>query len=157
MIADGQYTEGEIDYLIRIPPGWTPERNDTRSNSVPLVYLQGLGFGLVSDHHHCQHKKLTSQLQNHLLIKHLIKSLPTHPLLIPIPPHTSQSVFHPRHLRPWSRPEVVSVMKRICTKWGFWEEGDDQTPSKGGVSMLSHSNGSVAHGWRESSPNCPLL
>jgi len=40
-------------------------------------------------------------------------------------------------------------MKRICTKWGFWEEGDDQTPSKGGVSMLSHSNGSVAHGWRE--------
>jgi len=90
------------------------------------------------------------QLQNHLLIKHLIKSLPTHPLLIPIPPHTSQSVFHHRHLRPWSRPEVVSVMKRICTKWGFWEEGDAQTPSKGGVSMLSHSNGSVAHGWRES-------
>jgi hypothetical protein len=89
------------------------------------------------------------QLQNHLLIKHLIKSLPTHPLLIPIPPHTSQSVFHPRHLRPWSRPEVVNVMKRICTKWGFWEEGDDQTPSKGGVSMLSHSNGSVAHGWCE--------
>jgi hypothetical protein len=41
------------------------------------------------------------------------------------------------------------VMKRICTKWGFWEEGDDQTPSKGGVSMLSHSNGSVAHGWCE--------
>jgi len=32
-------------------------------------------------------------------------------------------------------------------KWGFWEEGDDDTPSKGGVSMLSHSNGSVAHGW----------
>jgi hypothetical protein len=41
------------------------------------------------------------------------------------------------------------VMKRICTKWGFWEEGDDLTPVKGGVSLLSHSNGSVAHGWRE--------
>ena len=90
-----------------------------------------------------------NQLQNHLLIKHLIKSLPTHPLVIPIPPHTSQAVFHPRHLRPWSRTEVVNVMKRICTKWGFWEEGDDETPSKGGVSMLSHSNGSVAHGWRK--------
>jgi hypothetical protein len=43
-----QYREGEIDYLIRIPPGWTPERNDERSNCVPVVYLQGLGFGLVS-------------------------------------------------------------------------------------------------------------
>jgi hypothetical protein len=44
---------------------------------------------------------------------------------------------------------MVSAMKRICTKWGFWEEGDDDTPTKGGVSMLSHSNGSVAHGWSE--------
>lgn len=46
--ADRQYREGELEYLIRIPPGWTPERNDSRSNSVPVVYLHGLGFGLVS-------------------------------------------------------------------------------------------------------------
>lgn len=46
---------------------------------------------------------------------------------------------------------MVGAIKRICTKWGFWEEGDEDTPVKGGVSMLSHSNGSVAHGWGESS------
>jgi len=45
---------------------------------------------------------------------------------------------------------MVSAIKRICTKWGFWEEGDENAPVKGGVSMLSHSNGSVAHGWGES-------
>lgn len=51
-------------------------------------------------------------------------------------------------------------MKNICRQWGFWngsddeskaqgEEGDDREKVIGGVSMLSHSNGSVGHAWSE--------
>lgn len=98
------------------------------------------------------------QLQSHLLIKHLIQSLPTHPLLIPLSPHTSQALFHHRHLQPWTRAELITAMKNICRKWGFWdgdddeskapdEGGDDREEAIGGVSMLSHSNGSVGHAW----------
>ncbi|WWD20201.1 hypothetical protein CI109_104677 [Kwoniella shandongensis] len=135
----GLYREGEIEYLIRIPKDWTPEKGKTVPNALPVVYMHGLGFGL---------------LQSHLLIKHLIKSLPTHPLLIPLSPHTSQSLFHPRHLRPWTRPELVESMKTICKQWGFWDE-EARGDKMGGVSMLSHSNGSVAHGWILK--DCPKL
>ncbi|ORY34890.1 hypothetical protein BCR39DRAFT_515410 [Naematelia encephala] len=130
----GLYKEGDIEYLVRIPAGWTPEKGRTVDNAMPIVYLHGLGFGL---------------LQSHLLVKHLLKSLPTHPLLIPISPHTSQAFFHPRFLRPWTRPELVEGMKAICTRWGFWNEPQTGMGSRstGGVSLMSHSNGSVPHGW----------
>ena len=53
LMVDFKYHEGEIDYLVRIPLGWTPEMGRSRSNCVPIVYLHGLGFGLVSldDHY----------------------------------------------------------------------------------------------------------
>ena len=47
------------------------------------------------------------------------------------------------------------AIQAICTKWGFWEEApglrraDGVIGGKGGVSLMSHSNGSVAHGWSE--------
>ncbi|WVR08179.1 hypothetical protein IAU60_005225 [Kwoniella sp. DSM 27419] len=134
------YREGDIEYLIRIPKDWTPDKGKTVPNAMPVVYLHGLGFGL---------------LQSHLLIKHLIKSLPTHPILIPLSPHTSQSLFHHRHLKPWTRPELVQAMKNICTTWGFWDESATSKSKMGGVSLLSHSNGSVAHGWILK--DCPSL
>ncbi|KAL1407461.1 hypothetical protein Q8F55_006894 [Vanrija albida] len=126
------YREGDIDLIVRIPPGWTPEKGRTERNALPIVYLHGLGFGM---------------LQNHLLVHHLVGSLPTHPLLIPIPHYTSQAIFHKRFLRPWSRTEFTSAIKSACERWGFWTEGVNGEPDQGGVSMLSHSNGSVHHGW----------
>lgn len=77
----------------------------------------------------------------------LVYSLPTHPLFMPIEHHTAQNVFHQRHLRPWRRPEFVSAIRAACVRWGFWEPGQDGRKGHGGVSMLSHSNGSVHHGW----------
>ncbi|KAL0250013.1 hypothetical protein I308_103316 [Cryptococcus tetragattii IND107] len=147
----GLYREGDIEYLIRIPKNWTPDKGRKIPNAMPVVYLHGLGFGL---------------LQSHLLIKHLIQSLPTHPLLIPLSPHTSQALFHHRHLQPWTRAELITAMKNICRKWGFWdgdddeskapdEGGDDREEAIGGVSMLSHSNGSVGHAWILK--DCPSL
>ncbi|WRT69556.1 uncharacterized protein IL334_006543 [Kwoniella shivajii] len=135
----GLYREGDVEYLIRIPKGWTPEKGRTEPNAIPVVYLHGLGFGL---------------LQSHFLIKHLISSLPSHPILIPLSPYTAQSLFHHRHLRPWTRQQLVDAMKNICTQWGFWDEGA-RGSMRGGVSLLSHSNGSVAHGWILK--DCPSL
>jgi hypothetical protein len=119
--------EGPVEYLIRIPKGWTPDKGRTHPNAMPIVYLHGLGFGLM---------------QNHLLINHLIQSLPTHPVLVPLAHHTAHAFFHERHLRPWTRTELVEAMKEICRKWGFWEEpqsGMGQLQSDiGGVSLMSH-------------------
>ncbi|TXT09144.1 hypothetical protein VHUM_02618 [Vanrija humicola] len=126
------YREGDIDLIVRIPPGWTPEKGRNERNAMPIVYLHGLGFGM---------------LQNHLLVDHLVKSLPTHPLLIPLPHYTSQAIFNRRFLRPWTRAEFTKAIKNACERWGFWTEGVDGAPDQGGVSMLSHSNGSVHHGW----------
>jgi hypothetical protein len=72
------YREGPVEYLIPIPKGWTPDKGRTHPNAMPIVYLHGLGFGLI---------------QNHLLIKHLIQSLPTHPLVVPLahPPPMASS------------------------------------------------------------------
>nr|WVH01958.1 uracil phosphoribosyltransferase [Naematelia aurantialba] len=139
----GHYKEGDIEYLIRIPAGWTPEKGRIAPNAIPVIYLHGLGFGL---------------LQSHLVIKHLLKSLPTHPILVPISRYTSQAFFHPRFLRPWTRTELVDGIKAICTRWGFWAEPQTGMGSRsggGGVSLMSHSNGSVAHGWILK--DCPSL
>lgn len=136
-----QYSEGEIDYLVRIPPGWTPSR--TQDTSLPVVYLHGLGFGLVSDSACVADDQITS----YALIKSLIKALPDQPLLIPLQPHTSQSIFHPRHLKPWTRGEFVESIARTCAEFGFWLPPRDGAEAQGGCSILSHSNGSVPHCW----------
>jgi hypothetical protein len=44
--SNKQYSDGNIDYLVRIPPGWTPSRS--KDTGLPVIYLHGLGFGLVS-------------------------------------------------------------------------------------------------------------
>ncbi|RXK38174.1 hypothetical protein M231_04548 [Tremella mesenterica] len=130
------YREGEIDYLLRIPNGWTPTKGRHLTNNMPVIYLHGLGFGA---------------LQNHFLVRHLIKSLPTHPIVIPLAYHTSQAFFHPRYLKPWSREEMVGSIKGICKRWQFWDEDSEG----GGVSLMSHSNGSVGHSWILK--DCPAL
>ena len=81
------------------------------------------------------------------LIKSLIKSLPDQPLLIPLQPHTSQSISHPRHLKPWTRAEFVASITRTCITFGLWTPPTDDRVAQGGCSILSHSNGSVPHAW----------
>lgn len=113
---------------MRIPPNWTPSKARADTRCMPIVYLHGLGFGL---------------LQSHFLIRSLLTNLSSHPIVVPLAPHTRQSVFHHRHTRPWTQDEVVDGMTEICKRHGFWDG------AKGGVSMMSHSNGSVVHTWRE--------
>jgi hypothetical protein len=139
--SNKQYSDGNIDYLVRIPPGWTPSQS--KDTGLPVIYLHGLGFGLVSP----TPGPADDQVTSFALIKSLIKSLPDQPLLIPLQPHTSQSIFHPRHLRPWTRAEFVESLSRTCTKFGFWTPPTNGAEVQGGCSILSHSNGSVPHAW----------
>jgi hypothetical protein len=56
-------------------------------------------------------------------------------------------VFHPRHLVPLNRPETVTGIKLACQRWGFFDDEKDGSPRNDGIVIVSHSNGSVGHGW----------
>lgn len=127
------YREGDIDYLIRIPRNWTAEKAKTDPDYMPIIYLHGLGFGL---------------LQSCSMISHLNTEKPNHPVVVPLAHHTAQAIFQPRHLRPWGRRELVDAIRGICDRWGFYSEVKGRPT--GGISLLSHSNGSVAHAWSKS-------
>jgi hypothetical protein len=55
-------------------------------------------------------------------------------------------IFHPRHLVPFSHLETVNSIKLACERWSFFDEAIDTSPSDG-IVIMSHSNGSVGHGW----------
>lgn len=53
---------------------------------------------------------------------------------------------------------MVKDVRAICERWGFWTEGPlqakgvrgkgpDEKSARRGIAILSHSNGSIAHGW----------
>ncbi|KZT62135.1 hypothetical protein CALCODRAFT_505727 [Calocera cornea HHB12733] len=119
---------GEMEFLVRIPHGWTPEQGRTDPKQAPVVLFHGLGIGLM------QYKNVLHDLASELT---------SHPLLIPLQPHISQDILHPRHLAPPGRDETVASVKTAIEELGFApdEEGN------GGVVFLSHSNGTIAHAW----------
>ena len=43
--SNEQYSDGKIDYLVRVPPGWTS--SGVKETGLPVIHLHGLGFGLV--------------------------------------------------------------------------------------------------------------
>ncbi|OSX60266.1 hypothetical protein POSPLADRAFT_1182745 [Postia placenta MAD-698-R-SB12] len=129
-----------LDYVLRIPPGW-----NHITGPRPLVFMHGLGLGIT-------------QYQRFLTT--LLRTAPNHPILVPLQPHVSQQIFHPRYLRPLGRRDMAGTLAGLLDKlgWAKWEdkeesdrerekgEGDrDQVPM--GVTMISHSNGSFVHAW----------
>lgn len=92
------------------------------------------------------------QIQNIHVVQTLVQRLPDVPIIVPIQPHISMHVFHPRHLKPPSRNETVTDIRAICKRWNFWSEDaavrdEGGKPARRGIAILSHSNGSIAHGW----------
>jgi hypothetical protein len=67
--------------------------------------------------------------------------------MIPLQPHISMQIFHPRHLVPFNRPETVTSIKLACQRWGFFNEETSGSATNDGIVIMSHSNGSVGHGW----------
>ncbi|KAJ6515813.1 hypothetical protein C8R45DRAFT_957697 [Mycena sanguinolenta] len=123
-----------LEYLVYVPDNW-----DAVNGPRPTVFLHGLGLGL---------------LQYHPVTRDLRLQFPGRPLLIPLQPHISQDVFHPRFLDPICRQDLADRLAGLMHELGWVE-----LPSKDsvdlsqedvlgpGVTMVSHSNGSYLHAW----------
>ena len=116
-----------LDYLLRVPRTWNPA-----TGARPIVFWHGLGLGLV---------QYNAQLVD------LMSLCPDRPLLVPLQPHISQDIFHPRFLTPLGRRETAECMAGLMEELGWVPERKAEadkpqsqfTPSKKGVTMVSHS------------------
>lgn len=117
---------GDLPYLVYVPDGWTPERSARGEVPLPAVLLHGLGFGVVQ----------YATVMYGLLCPGGRRA--SRPLLVPLQPWMSYDFFSPRFLRPWQAPEACAAVMRMLQRHGF-----DQC----GVSILSHSMGTILHTW----------
>lgn len=112
-------------YIVRIPDSWDPV-----SGPRPIVFVHGLGLGI---------------LQYVLLLRHLMQALPDRPLLVPLQPHISQEIFHPRFLKPLSRSETSECLSGLLCQLGWVKREENRRKEaqehnvERGVTMLSHS------------------
>lgn len=119
-------TQGRLSYLVKVPRNWTPEKAADPANKGryrPTIFAHGLGIGLA------QYSSLVMQLAHSELAK-------THPLMIPLQPHTSQAVFSRHFLKPLTHHEMVRCLRVAMRELG-WEK----------VQILSHSMGTIVHSW----------
>ncbi|GAA5941895.1 hypothetical protein JCM3775_004795 [Rhodotorula graminis] len=113
-------------YLVKIPEGWSP-REDAPEDEKPLVFIHGLGMGLA------QYTTLVSVLSKSRAVRN-------RPILVLLQPHISMSIFSPGYLDPVEQEDCAAGLDRVLRKHGFDERA-------GGCTVLSHSNGSIVHGW----------
>jgi pimeloyl-ACP methyl ester carboxylesterase len=118
----------DFRYLVRTPKHW-----NSATDPRPIVFIHGLGLGLV---------------QYHRTIAHLFNTFPDRPILILIQPHISQNIFHPQYLRPMPRRQMANRLARLLSKlgWADYETLDTAESSKEekdfkqqGVTLMSHS------------------
>jgi hypothetical protein len=117
-----------------MPDNWDPV-NSPR----PVVFLHGLGLGI---------------LQYHGFIAHLLEQFHDRPILIPLQPQISQEFFHPHFLKPPSRHEMADRLAGLLNELGWVsldtndekeaEEEDEVASSlmqnsQTGITLLSHS------------------
>lgn len=119
-----------------MPGDWDPTTSPR-----PVVFLHGLGLGL---------------LQYHNTIAHLLEKFPDRPILVPLQPQISQDFFHPHFLKPPSRYEMADRLAGLLSELGWVsldikadkdmesEEEDEVTSflmenSQRGITLLSHS------------------
>ena len=86
-----------------------------------MIFIHGLGLGVV---------------QYMRILTHLLNELPDQPIVIPLQPHISQDFFHPRHLRPIGREEMVDTLIGFLTELGWVGNSAKQ---RQGVTIMSHS------------------
>ena len=123
MRANGfkEIKDGDCRYLVRIPSGWVPKRDSAEANR-PLLFVHGLGIGIP------QYATLVSYLAK-------AKTLKDRPIAILIQPHISMSFFAKNYLNPPNEQTSCAGIERMAKRWGF---------DKSGLTVLSHSNGTVS-------------
>ncbi|KAF8663421.1 hypothetical protein AX16_000992 [Volvariella volvacea WC 439] len=135
-VSYGSYNN--LEYMIRIPANW-----NCATGPSPIVFLHGLGLGL---------------LQYHMSLSSLLEQFLDRPILVPLQPQISQDFFHPRFLKPMPRHEAADSLAALLLELGWVEDTDidggegDTTPTPdenglSGVTIVSHSNGSYTHAW----------
>ncbi|GAA5998083.1 uncharacterized protein JCM10292_002311 [Rhodotorula paludigena] len=129
-----RYDDDGTRYLVRKPDGWEP-REDLPEDERPLVFLHGLGMGLA------QYTTLVSVLSKS-------RALRRRPILILLQPHISMSFFSKGYLDPVEQEGCTKGLERVLRKHRFDERA-------GGCTVLSHSNGTIVHGWLIK--DCPSL
>lgn len=123
-------------YLLRMPEQWDPETSPR-----PIVFLQGLGIGILQYHH---------------LVAHFFSEFSDRPVLVPLQPHSSHDFFHPDFLNPPGRKVMSQRLANLIQVLG-WARSDDKkssdvklteddevksilfAKSQRGVTMVSHS------------------
>ncbi|KAM0792916.1 hypothetical protein ACM66B_002676 [Microbotryomycetes sp. NB124-2] len=116
--------DGDTRYLIRVPKGWKPQRQCPESHR-PFMFVHGLGMGVV------QYASMLSYLAR-------VKTLVDRPIVILVQPHISMSIFTKYHRLPPSEATCCAGIERMAKSWGF---------DKSGMTILSHSNGTIVHAW----------
>ncbi|KAF8639790.1 hypothetical protein AX17_001049 [Amanita inopinata Kibby_2008] len=124
---------------------------DASSGPRPILFIHGLGLGL---------------LQYNVFLRHFFTAVKDRPLLVPLQPQISQDLFHPQYLTPPNRRQTVNKLTGLLHELGWVHlstDGDDtestiesedeagrrrlRSSKRGGVTVLSHSNGSYIHAW----------
>jgi hypothetical protein len=133
---------GGLDYVLRRAAS-TSKSQDQQGQRRPIVFLHGLGLGLF---------------QYHLLISHLFTAFPDRDVLVPLQPHISQAIWHPRFLCPLDRHQTADLLAGLLRALGWvppeaegssdeGSQGAEKVEEKAKVTVISHSNGSYVHAW----------
>ncbi|GAA5949001.1 hypothetical protein JCM21900_003168 [Sporobolomyces salmonicolor] len=128
-----EVVDGHTRYLVRVPKGWKPSPDGPESQR-PLVFLHGLGMGMA------QYATLLSYFCSH-------RSLRNRPIMVLLQPHISMSFFARGYLDAPDQTRCTTSLERVMRKLKFDEAG--------GATVLSHSNGTIVHGWLVK--DCPQL
>lgn len=109
------FSENFSRYLLRVPADW-----DATTSPRPVVFIHGLGLGL---------------LQYHSLIAQLMNEYTDRPILVPLQPQISQDFFHPHFLKPLSWHQMADRLAKLLSDLG-WVEID---LGESGTSKSEHS------------------
>ena len=107
----------------------------------PIVFLHGLGLGII---------------QYHFVLSHLFETFTDRPILVPLQPQISQDIFHPLFLKPLDRHQMADRLASLIEELGWatslskdkiakemdYQEavGSSLIGNTGrGITMLSHS------------------
>ncbi|GAA5871902.1 hypothetical protein JCM8547_003300 [Rhodosporidiobolus lusitaniae] len=118
--------EGDVRYAVYVPEGWEPVA-EPRECERPLVFIHGLGMGAA------QYATLINVLSTSSCFR-------TRPILILLQPAISMSFFQKGYLNSPDQERCTAGLAKVLRKYGFDERA-------GGVTVVSHSNGTIVHGW----------